>query len=537
MNKRQRELQEINLEEEKRVLAEIEKSYEEALKTINEQIEAFKARNDLYEQSVIYRVEYQAALKVQVEAALKTLQANEFQTVSEYLNTAYQDGFIGTMYDIHGQGIPMLFPIDHEQVVQAIRNDTKLSTGLYESLGHDIKTLQRKISSEISRGLSTGKGYDEIARDIANWARIPKNNAYRIARTEAHRIQIEATSHAQYKAKEKGADIVKQWDAAMDGDTRPNHRKLDGQIRELDEPFEVGGMKVMYPGAFGDPSEDCNCRCALLQRARWALDDEELQRLKERAEYFGLDKTNDFEDFKGKYLKIPANYDTINVKTVLQKPIQSSEVHYNALLTKLNEDGVDYIPVMNHNQPITDEEIISSLSGGDKTKGSCASLGFAYIGQKQGWNVLDFRGGKSQDIFSNSFNLMYLSQADGLKVLTAEGKTSLTVGNRLLKQCEVGKEYYLSVGRHASIVRKIDDGTLQYLELQSPNESGWTNFNGNPRNTLATRFGCSSSLPSYGDFMIDINESDFGTDDFRSLLGYINTAENEQRKGLHGTIK
>lgn len=39
------------------------------------------------------------------------------------------------------------------------------------------------------------------------------------------------------------------------------------QIRELDEPFEVQGMTAMQPGDFGDPAEDCNCRCALLQRA------------------------------------------------------------------------------------------------------------------------------------------------------------------------------------------------------------------------------------------------------------------------------
>lgn len=31
----------------------------------------------------------------------------------------------------------------------------------------------------------------------------------------------------------------------------------------------------MYPGGFGDPSEDCNCRCCLLQRAKWALSEEE----------------------------------------------------------------------------------------------------------------------------------------------------------------------------------------------------------------------------------------------------------------------
>ena len=43
---------------------------------------------------------------------------------------------------------------------------------------------------------------------------------------------------------------------------------LDGQIRELDKPFEVAGRKAMYPSGF---AEDIHCRCALLQRAR--LDD------------------------------------------------------------------------------------------------------------------------------------------------------------------------------------------------------------------------------------------------------------------------
>ena len=40
------------------------------------------------------------------------------------------------------------------------------------------------------------------------------------------------------------------------------------------------------------------------QRARWALDDSELETLKDRAEYFGIDKTKDFEDYKEKYLGI-----------------------------------------------------------------------------------------------------------------------------------------------------------------------------------------------------------------------------------------
>lgn len=140
------------------------------------------------------------------------------------------------------------------------------------------------------------------------------NNAIRIARTEGHRIQNEATLDGQHEAKKKGADIVKQWDATLDSRTRPEHREADGQIMELDEPFDVGGEKMQAPGVGGSAKNVCNCRCCLLQRAKWALDDDELKTLQERAAFFGLDKTQSFNDFKQKYLKLPDNADTMNVK-------------------------------------------------------------------------------------------------------------------------------------------------------------------------------------------------------------------------------
>jgi SPP1 gp7 family putative phage head morphogenesis protein len=116
--------------------------------------------------------------------------------------------------------------------------------------------------------------YNEIARNISSYAGISQNNAVRIARTEGHRIQCKATADAQWKAKSKGADVVKQWDSALDSKTRKSHRELDGQIRELEEEFEVNGHKAMHPGDFNIAKEDINCRCALLQRARWALEEE-----------------------------------------------------------------------------------------------------------------------------------------------------------------------------------------------------------------------------------------------------------------------
>ena len=90
---------------------------------------------------------------------------------------------------------------------------------------------------------------------------------------------------------------------SLDAGTRPHHAMLGGQIRELDKPFEVEGRKEMHPSGFGIASEDIHCRCALLQRAKWALDEDELQTLKERASYYELDKNQDFDDFKSKYLE------------------------------------------------------------------------------------------------------------------------------------------------------------------------------------------------------------------------------------------
>ncbi len=303
MKKYEKEVLQAFLNEEKRVLAALEDNYAIALHDINLKLENLLGRNDADLPHVIYQIDYQRALKTQVQAILEQLQVNEFETISDYLTRCYNTGFIGSMYSFHKQGLPFLMPIDQKQVVDAIQHKTKLKQKLYDELGVDIKKLQKTIAGEISRGISTGLGFGDIARNISMQGRIPLNRAMTIARTESHRIQCQATSDAQYKAKEKGADVLKQWNAALDGATRPNHRQLDGQIRELDEPFEVAGMKAMFPGDFGDPAEDCNCRCAILQRARWALDEEELEELKERAAYYGLDKAKDFEDYQKKYLK------------------------------------------------------------------------------------------------------------------------------------------------------------------------------------------------------------------------------------------
>lgn len=557
MNQRQKLVQQQFLNNEEKVIKRLNTVYNQSLKDINEKIKNLqfdigrlqaeydwmdpndpeKAKVKSMIQSKIYQKNYQEQLHKQLDGIVNQMQTKQYLTISDYLNDCYTDGFVGTIFDAHGQGVPIITPIDQESMVRAVQLDSKISKGLYTRLGEDVDLLKRKIIAQVSRGISTGMSFAQVAKGLSDYTRIGYNNSVRIARTEGHRIQNTAAMNAMNAAKEKGADVVKQWDATLDGRTRESHQAVDGEIRELDKPFSNG---LDFPGdPSGGAAEVVNCRCAILQRATAALDEDELQTLKDRAEYFGLDKSQNFDDFKKNYLKATENSEKVltnhQKRDIIQPNLETEEM--KGLVTWLKADNVEYREVQMHKTPLTDDEIIQALAGGDLTKGSCASVGLAYIGQKGGMNVLDFRDGASRNCFSTTMNLKRISRLPNVKTIRETAKSAVTAGKKLLKHVEVGKEYYFVCGRHAAIVRKNSDGVLQYLELQSATRSGWTNFNGNPGYTLKTRFGdYRLGGLDIEEFMIDI-DSLKDSDDLRYLLGYINTADDKQRKGIYGTIK
>lgn len=255
-------------------------------------------------QYVIYQVEYQKALKKQISSILDALHANEFETVSEYLTKCYDQGFISSLYSMQQQGIPLCFPINQESVVRAVTLDSQISEGLYSRLGEDVSALKKKIAAEVSRGVANSSTSVDISRQIRShmmglYGKGTGGALYRallIARTEGGRIQNQAAMDACTTAKTKGANVVKQWDATLDRKTRKSHARVDGEVRELDETFSNG---LMYPhDPNGGAAEVCNCRCALLQRSRWALDDdvEKMNNFSKQLEHF--DSPKGYKDFK-----------------------------------------------------------------------------------------------------------------------------------------------------------------------------------------------------------------------------------------------
>lgn len=323
------------LYDEERVIRRLQAVYNQSLKDITQKANALQEEiykiQDKYnsiedeqeretlksmERSKVYQKQYQDALKAQVNSILDKMHRKEFKTVNKYLNDCYDKAFTGNMYVLHGEGIPLIVPIDQEKVVRAVQVNSKISKGLYSRLGEDVDLLKRKITAQISRGVATGMSYSQMAQQLAGYTKTGYNNAVRITRTEGHRIQQKSTMDACYAARERGADVVKQWDATMDANTRESHQMVDGEIRELDEKFSNG---LMYPGdPSGNAAEVINCRCILLQRAKWALDQKELDRLKERASFYGLDKTKSFDEFNKKYIGTVENSKGNKIKMDLQ---------------------------------------------------------------------------------------------------------------------------------------------------------------------------------------------------------------------------
>lgn len=468
------------------------------------------------------------ALKIRTQHAAEVAFGNELDSIDAMARKVFTEDYYHTIYEVQkGFGIGWeIGQIDSRKLDTLITKPWAADgKNFSQRIWQQRSQLVSELHNQLTRTCILGKAPDDAINAISKKFNTTKSQAGRLVMTE----QAYFHSVAQQKAFEdldvEEFEIV----ATLDSHTSEICQELDGKHFP---------MKDYQPGVTAPPFHVW-CRSVTVPWFEDNYTGERAARDEDGNTYYVPDSMT-YKDWK----KGMVDGDTSGLDVVeddsITTPQPSNDSKYNNILQKLQDKSVEYRPVKNRTKELSQEEIITAISGGDMTKGSCASVGLAYVGQRQGWDVLDFRDGDSRRIFSSSFSLLDLSEMSGMKVLKANGACSLTVGNRLLKMCEVGKEYYLAVGRHAAIVRKTADDVYQYLELQSATRSGWVNFDKNAKYTLNRRFGCTSRSDgsSHYDFMLDIEESDFSSsDDFRTLLGFLNTAVDAQRKGSSGSIK
>ena len=319
--------------------------------------------------------------------------------------------------------------------------------------------------------------------------------------------------------------------------TRHSHRQLDGEKVEVGKKFSNG---LRYPAdPNGSYAEIMNCRCTLIAALDGINDaGKRWSKLPKGMTYEQWKRGKKFTKTKGANgLKIATQSNNTKAGKGIINPSKAYKNIVDAAISK----GIDYNPVTKLKKKLSESEIIRRLAGGDITKGSCSSLAFAYIGNKCGLDVLDFRGGDSSELFSYMGTICDIANFKGIKGQILNVKKEVRETEKALRGLKLNKEYYLATGKHAAIVRN-NGGRFEYLELQSRNnsENGWQPLQ---NNTLNSRFGAAKSQrTSYGFKLMSkiaiIDVSSFrGCKEFENILGYINTDKTKQLKGAGGYVK
>lgn len=167
----------------------------------------------------------------------------------------------------HGAGINFGFGLyDSATVVNLIQHDPQVLPFYTPKKNPDISWNMKGITRQVTLGIIEGESLDKIAKRISKETGSHNMNSMLTnARTGMTMAQNSGRQTRLREAERLGIKVHKEWLATLDGRTRWSHADLDGQKRPIDRPFEIDGMKIMYPGdPTAHPSLVYNCRCTLV---------------------------------------------------------------------------------------------------------------------------------------------------------------------------------------------------------------------------------------------------------------------------------
>lgn len=138
--------------------------------------------------------------------------------------------------------------------------------------GQRIVLLQGTAKAEVIKNLQRFMQDPEfMALGADQRGRILRSRFNKLSKYQAERIvRTEATYAANLGAERSAVDMFgksglqREWLNATDARVRDAHNLSEPQIREMDEPFNIGGELLMMPGdPRGSARNVVNCRCAV----------------------------------------------------------------------------------------------------------------------------------------------------------------------------------------------------------------------------------------------------------------------------------
>lgn len=480
------------------------------------------------------------ALQIQTQNSLETMFAQQMGTMKKALSDVYASGYYHTAYAVQ-QGFGLGWDIaglNQAQIEKVLSkpwavDGYNFSTRIWNSKTKLIGEVHNELSKNLLTGADPQKAIDSLAKKMGT----SKSNAGRLVMTEQAYFSSAAQKDCFNDLDVEEYEIV----ATLDSHTSDICRSLDGKV------FKMSDYK---PGITAPPFH-VYCRSTTAPHFKDNFDaGERAARGADGKTYYVPDdvtysewKKAFVDGDKSGFAEVQKNHFSRTEKRGTIKPKEQSEAA-KFIEQACTTENVEHRAVQALPKQLTSDEIIERLAGGDMTQGSCSSLAFAYIGNKNGLDVLDFRDGGSRRVFSMNKNIMKMLELPGVEGSITKVKKEVQGTIDVLKNLELNKEYYLATGKHAAIVRKLDTG-YQYLELQSKYQNGWMPFEryGSMATTLNKRFGCRKTVDkSFGYvwertvILMDV-DSFKDNEEFEQLLGYINTAVDKQRKGALGDVR
>lgn len=480
------------------------------------------------------------ALQIQTQNSLETMFAQQMGTMKKALSDVYASGYYHTAYAVQ-QGFGLGWDIaglDRAQIEKVLSkpwavDGYNFSTRIWNSKTKLIGEVHNELSKNLLTGADPQKAIDSLAKKMGT----SKSNAGRLVMTEQAYFSSAAQKDCFNDLDVEEYEIV----ATLDSHTSDICRSLDGKV------FKMSDYK---PGVTAPPFH-VYCRSTTAPHFKENFDaGERAARGADGKTYYVPDdvtysewKKAFVDGDKSGFAEVQKNHFSRTEKRGTIKPKEQSEAA-KFIEQACTTENVEHRAVQALPKQLTSDEIIERLAGGDMTQGSCSSLAFAYIGNKNGLDVLDFRDGGSRRVFSMNKNIMKMLELPGVEGSITKVKKEVQGTIDVLKNLELNKEYYLATGKHATIVRKLDTG-YQYLELQSKYQNGWMPFEryGSMAATLNKRFGCRKTVDKSLGYvwertviLMDV-DSFKDNEEFEQLLGYINTAVDKQRKGALGDVR
>ena len=471
-------------------------------------------------------IERLEALKIQTRGQIEKLYNGRESGFKSFLKNVYIEQHQRTAFEFAKEtGVGTNFYKINENLVENIIKKPWALDGknFSDRIWSDKEKLINTLHTEMTQGFIRGDSLEDITKRITAKMNVPKSNVKRLVRTESAAYR----SKAQLKAFQDLEVEKYQVLATLDARTSDICQDMDGKVFDFKD-YEIGTTA---------PPFHVNCRSVTIPYFDDEEEGERTARDPETGKTIYVSDKMTYKEWKQKFLK---DNEKDGLKNDENKGIiEIEEIRKNSKIIKaLNDRKIEYNEVKELDRELEEWEIISRIAGGDKTDGSCSSVAFAYVGNKNGLDVLDFRDGDSRKFFAKTENIIDIANLDGVKSYIVTDSNDFKAMKELLEYVEYDKDYYLAIGRHAAIIRR-DMFNYYYLELQTEIDNGFKNLNDKE---LKKRFGCQKSYASFGlklksrSVLIDV-DSLKDNKEFREILGYINTNVEKQVKGEDGYAK